>query len=149
MLDRLIPCQLDSMYTGWRTALWLLGIYVALKLVMSLNSIFNTEAVAVGADGFPLDSFGPEAARAVLMLFTLVALGQLALTLIALLALVRYRAMVPLLYLVLIAEAVARRLIVAGYAVPRSGEAASYVNYALLALLGLGFALSLMPRRKD
>ena len=151
LLHRLFPRQADQRFHGHRAALWLLGLLIALKLVMSINSILNTEAVAVGADGFPIGSFDPAAARAVLMLFALTALGQLTLALIALAALIRYRGLVPFIYLVLLSEQVARRLVVESYAVSRAegSSAGWYVNMALLALLVMGFLLSLMPSRED
>ncbi|MDQ4088124.1 MAG: hypothetical protein M3177_08990 [Pseudomonadota bacterium] len=150
MLDRLFPRQIDNSFGGHRAALWLLGLFVALKLVMSVNSIVNTASVAVGADGFPLDSFGPAAARAVLMLFALVALGQLALAAIALTALIRWRSLVPFIYLILLVEHLARRIIIQSYAVARteSGAGGGYLAYALLALLTLGLVLSLLPARR-
>lgn len=151
MINRLFPRQIDNRLEGYRAALWLLALYVALKLVMSVNSIFNTASVAVGGDGIPLDSFGSEAASAVLMLFALMSLGQLMLALIALAALIRWRAMVPLIYLFLIGEHVARRLIVQSHAVARTESlpAGAYVNYALLALLALGLLLSLVPAARE
>ena len=102
---------------------------------MSLNSIFNTESVAVGADGIPLASFGPEAARQVLLLFALLALGQLAIALVALTALIRYRALVPFVYLVLLGEQLARRLIAQNYAAPGARMTDKPVrDYGLLTL---------------
>lgn len=149
MFNRLLPRQIDNRFEGYRAALWLLGLFIALKLVMSFNSILNTASVAAGADGLPLDSYGPAAARTVLMLFALVALGQLTLTLIALTALIRYRAMVPLIYLVLLGEQLARRLVVQSYAVARAEgiPVGSYVTLGLLALLTLGLVLALVPTR--
>jgi len=149
MLNRLIPARADNAFEGRRAALWILGLYVALKLVMSLNSIFNTESVAVGADGFRLNDYGPGGARAVLMLFALTALGQLALAVVAVGALVRYRALVPLIYLLLIGEHITRRLIVNSYAVARSdgGSVGSFINYGLLALLVVGLVMSLVRAR--
>ena len=147
MLERLFPRALDNAFRGHWLALWLLGAFVALKLVMSLNSIFNTESVAAGADGVPLDSFGSAAAREVLTLFALTALGQLALALIALTALIRYRSAAPLIYLVLLGEALGRRVIVQSFELVRtdSGAAGTYINYAILAWLALGLVLSLLP----
>ena len=83
------------------------------------------------------------------MLFALMSLGQLALAIVALAALVRYRGLVPFVYLLLIGEHLARRLIVASYAVPRtdSGPIGWYVNLGLIALLTLGLVLSMIPRR--
>jgi MYXO-CTERM domain-containing protein len=151
LLTRIFPAQVDNSFDGYRTALWLLGFYVALKIVMSVNSIFNTESVAVGGDGIPLDTFGPEAARSVLMLFSLMSLGQLALALAALATLIRWRALVPFTYLLLIGEHLARRFIVQSYAVTRTEgtPAGVYVNYALLALLAIGLVLSLLRRRRE
>ena len=149
MIERLLPRQADNRFEGQRAALWLLGLFIAIKLLMSLNSIFNTEAVAVGADGFQVHTFGPNGARAVLMLFALASFGQLMLALVALLALVRYRALVPLIFALLLVEHLARRFIVQGYAVERAptGGIGAIVFYGFLAVLALGLALSLVPRR--
>ena len=149
MLHALLPAQADNSYAGRRGALWLLGLYVALKLVMGVNSIVNTATVAAGADGIPLDSFGPAAARTVLTLFALTALGQLSLALVGLAALLRYRALVPLVFLLLVADQLARRVIVQLRDVARheGSVAAWYINMSLLALLLIGLALSLIPRR--
>jgi hypothetical protein len=149
MLARLFPRQADNRFEGLRPALWLLGFLIFIKLAMSLNSIVNTESVAVGADGIPLASYGPEAARQVLLLFALLSLDQLALALIALAALVRYRSLVPFIYLVLLAELLARRAIGQSYARPgaQMTDTAWYVNYGLLTLLALGLVLSLIPAR--
>ncbi|MEO6582185.1 MAG: hypothetical protein ABIN68_05190 [Sphingomicrobium sp.] len=129
--------------------MWLLGLLIALTLVVSVNSIFNTASVAAGADGLPLDSFSPAAARTVLMLFALDAVGQLALSLIALVALVRYRAMVPLIYMLVLAEQLGRRFILQSYAVPRAPiePATPYIVLGVLALVALGLVLSLAPGR--
>ncbi len=151
MLGRIFPRQADNRFTGLRPALWLLGLLRALKLAMSLNSIFNTESVAAGADGIPLASYGPAAARQVLLLFALLALGQLTLTVSALVTLIRYRTLVPLIYLILLGEQLARRAIAQSYAAPgaRMTDVAWFVNYGLLTMLVLGLALSLIPARGE
>jgi hypothetical protein len=149
LLDHLLPRQVDNRFRGFRAALWLLGLLIALKLIMSVRSIFDTVAVAQGADGIPLDSFGPAAAREVMLLFALMALGHLVLTLIALIVLIRWRALVPFIYLVLLGEHLARRLIAQSYRATgtQSTDVALYVNYGLLTLLTLGLVLSLVPAR--
>ena len=150
MLNRLFPRQVDNRFDGQRAALWLLGVFVALKLVMGFNSIFNTAAIAGGPDGIPLDSFGPAAAREVLLLFALASLGQLILAVIALTILIRYRTLVPFIYLMLLIETLARRFIVRSYEVARTegSDVGWYINLGLVALLALGLALSLIPRRQ-
>lgn len=149
MFERMLPKQVTNEFGGHRAALWVLGLLVALNLVIALNSIFNTQSVAVGADGIPLDSYGPAAADKVLLLFALTALGHLFLALVALTVLVRYRALVPFIYLVMLGEQGARRVIVQSYAEPglASSTIALVVNYGLLALMLAGLWLSLLRRR--
>jgi hypothetical protein len=145
LLRRLFRPQFDNHYQGHKSALWLLGLFVALKLVVSLNSIFNTASVAAGIDGFPLASYGGDGARAVLMLFALDAVASLMLALVGLVALLRYRAMVPFIYLLAVIEQIGRRAVIQGYAIERASQpwAVSYVIVAVLALLVLGLLLSL------
>ena len=149
MLERLFPRQFDSRFDGWRAALWLLGLVLALKVVISVNSLVNTADIASGADGFRLDSYGADGARAVLMLFALHSVAELALALVGVAALVRYRAMVPFVFVLFIAEFLARRWVIGSYAVERAGDSSAglYVNGAFLLLMGSGLLLSLLPRR--
>jgi hypothetical protein len=150
MLSRFLPRQADNSFAGHRAALWLLGLFIALKIVMGVNSILNTESVAVGADGIPLDSYGPAAARQVLTLFALTSLGQLTLALVGLTVLVRYRSLVAFMFAVFLAEQIARRLIVQSHAVgsTEGGSPGLYINLGLMALLALGLLLSLLPARQ-
>ena len=149
MIERIFPSQVDNRFDGHRAALWLLGLFIALRLIMSVRSIFSTASVATG-DGIPLDSFAPAAAQEVLTLLALSALGQLALALIALTVLIRYRALVPFIFLVLLGEQIAKRLIVASHAAPRAGtpDVIWYLIFGLMAVTALGLLLSLIPRRR-
>ena len=74
---------------------------------------------------------------------------SLILALVGVVALVRYRAMIPFVYLTLASEHVARHLIVQGYSVERSepATAAHLITYGMLALVLIGLALSLIPTR--
>ena len=148
VFNRLLPRHADNGYKGLRSALWLLGLLIALRLIMSVRSIASTASVATG-DGIPLARFGPDAAREVLTLFAVSAVGQLTLMLIALVVLVRYRALVPLIYLVLLGEGIARRLIVQSSGAVRAETvpAITFLIYGLLALTALGLILSLVPAR--
>ncbi len=108
-----------------------------LKLVMSINSIVNTRSVASGGDGFPLDSYGA-GADAVLLLFALVAVGQLVMAFLTAIVLVRYRAMVPLMYLLLLADQIGRRVVVTLNPIERTSDSSIgfYINLALLGVEG-------------
>jgi hypothetical protein len=148
MLERIFPRQIDNVYRGHRVGIWLLGLYLAIKLIMNVRSIVDTRAVATGPDGIPMDSFGPGGAETVIRLFSLLAVSQLALVLLAAVALVRYRAMIPLVYLILLTEHLGRRAV--GLLHPaewaQTSPTALYINLILLALLVLGFGLSLIRK---
>src|SRR5687768_10697123 len=104
MLDKLFPRQIDNTYRGYRTGLVLFGLVVAVRMLQSLMMIFNGSATVTGADGIPLDSYPADAAQTVLGLFAQVSLWRLLVGLLGMLVLVRYRAAVPLMYVLFIAS---------------------------------------------
>jgi uncharacterized membrane protein len=145
----LFPRSIDNTYRGQWPGLALFVLFIAVKLVMGVNSIVNTRAVVTGADGIPLDSYGAGGADAVLSLFALLALGQLTLALLGIIALVRYRAMIPLMFLVFLAEHLARRALLALNPIdrPEGAQIGLYINLALAAVLLIGLLLSRWTRR--
>ena len=150
MLRRLFPRQIDNRFGGHPLALWLLAFHVGLNLVIGINSIANTAKIAAGADGFRLESYGADGARAVLMQFSLHGLAGLTLALFGAIALLRYRAMAPIVMLLLLFELVGRRMIVQAYAVERAYALgfAYWLNLSMLAMLVAGLALSLWPQKR-
>jgi hypothetical protein len=147
MLDRLLPRQADNGYRGHKLALWLLGFVVCLKLIMSLNSIFNGTMVAASADGIPLDTYTPAGAHAVVSFFAAWGVGQLALCVVCIVVLARYRTLVPFIFTLLLLEHLSRRLVFFVMPIVRTGTPpAPYVNLALLTMMVVGLALSVWNR---
>ncbi|HMK31497.1 MAG TPA: hypothetical protein VK473_17575 [Terriglobales bacterium] len=147
MLDRLLPRQADNAYRGFKLAIWLFAIVVLLKGMISLNSIFNGRAVASRADGIPLDTFTPACAQMVVSNFALWGLAQLMICLLCAVVLIRYRALIPLMFTVLLLEQLTRRLILQVMPIVRTGRPPGFfVNFALLATMIVGLALSLWSR---
>jgi hypothetical protein len=145
LFERLLPRQIDNLYRGRHLAIWMLIPVVLTRLVMGANSIVNTRFVASGPDAIPLSTYGPAAAQTVIGLFAVLGLSHLLLALQGVVVLVRYRALVPLFYLLLLAnalggEAVAALRPIASNATPGFGISLSLV---LLAATILGFGLSL------
>lgn len=149
MLSRIFPKTIDNSWRGPWSAVVILGLVVLMKLSTSFGTVFATRRVALGPDGVPVDRVSPEIADVMLQLLALVGFDQLVLTLVGVLALVRYRAMVPLAFLLLLTEQVGRRALHMVYPAIH-GEGASvgvYINLGILALSGLGFVLSLTERK--
>ncbi len=144
----LLPDRLDNRLPGRKIALWLFGVLVFLKAAIAGNSIFNGYTVATSADGIPLDTYAPDAAGAVVSFLAVWGLAQLVICVICGIALFRYRAMVPLLFAILLLEHLGRRLIFLLMPIARTGtQPASLINLALLTLMVAGLVLSLWPGR--
>jgi hypothetical protein len=150
MLDRIFPPVIGNQYRGVTAALWILGILVLLKGAMGINCMFNGYQVATGADGIPLDSFGPAGARTVVVFLGIWGLALLLFSLLGGLALVRYRAMVPLVFLLLLIEHLGRKMIFLAMPVATSGEAPAYsINAGFLAITLVGLVLSMWHTNKQ
>jgi len=144
MLNRLLPRPADNTYRGYRLALWLFGILVLVKTIISINSMINGRDVASSADGIPLDTFSPDGARTVVSLFALLGLSNLVICILCIVVLVRYRALVPFLFSLLLLQHLARKLIHQVMPIITTGSPpGSVINLVLLALMVVGLALSL------
>jgi len=109
MIGQLFPEQFDNTFRGHKAALWIFGFLLLLKITMGANSTFNGANVAANADGIPLARYSADAARTIVVEFSLLGIANLALCLIGVLALARYRSMVPLLFALFLAEFLSRR----------------------------------------
>jgi len=147
MLSRILPQPIDNTYLGHRLAVWLLGAVVFMKTGIALGTLFNGRAAAQSADGIPLDSFGAEGAQAVVALFAIWGLAQLTISVFGVLALTRYRALIPFMFLLLLVEHLARKAVLWWKPISRIGTPpGSYINLALVALVVIGLVLSLRNR---
>jgi hypothetical protein len=150
MLNTLLPQVIDNRYRGRRAALWLLAFILLVKGAMGLNSIFNGHGVASSADGIPLDTFTPAGASAVVSFLALWGWSLLLFSLLGALALVRYRAMVPLVFLLLLLEQLGRKWILLALPIAKVGAPPAFsINAALIAVMLIGLALSLWAKNKQ
>ena len=153
MWTRILPRQFDQSDRGSRLAIWLFVPIVLVNLIMGLNTMIATREVLQGADGIPLDSYAASAARIIVNSAKSWGLGHFLIASLGLLALVRYRSMIPLIYLVLLLENAGRKALHLTNPLQlttKSGEPSigAMVNLALLVALLVGFALSLGGRRE-
>lgn len=78
MVGRFLPQRIDNAYRGHTLALWLFAAVVFMKTSIGLGTIFNGRTAAV---------------------FAIWGLAQVMIGLLCILALVRYRALVPFLFI--------------------------------------------------
>jgi hypothetical protein len=144
MFDRFLPRRIDNSYRGHKLALWLFALVVLMKTSIGLGTIFNGRNAAISADGIPLDTFTPAAAQAFVSLFAAWGLAQAMIGLLCVVVLVRYRAMVPFMYSLLLLEHLSRRVIFFVMPIARAEDAPGlFINLALVALMVVGLLLSL------
>jgi len=158
MLNRIFPRQFDNDYRGHWLGIALFILVIALKALQGGNSIVMTHQVMTGADGIPVDTYGPVAAAAAMSMFALLGMYLLVLPIVGLVALIRYRTMIPFLFVMLLLVQLGSRLLqtvnpIARIAEPSMGYAGHpigfWVNLAILAVTVLGFCLSLMGRARS
>lgn len=157
MLSRLFPRQIDNDYRGFKLAIWLLVPLLLFKSAISvnalgLNPLMTNREVLQRADRIPLDTFSTNAADAAVLLFAVWGVTHLMLNVLGFIAVVRYRAMIPLIYLLLAIDHIGRRALVDIYPIIRvdDGTVDVPVNLILIALLLIGFGMSLTtPRRRE
>lgn len=148
MFGTLFPKQLDNAsYRGHWLAIWLLIPIVILRFTMGFNSIVFTHAIATSADGFPIDSYSNAGAQSVLLLFAMLGLNLVLMSLLGVVVLIRYRAMIPIIYLLLLADEFGRKALVLVHPIARAAvgtQIASAIVLAIIAATVIGFILSLL-----
>ena len=147
MLDKLFPRRVDNSYRGHTLALWIFALVVLMKTGIGMGTIFNGRNAAISADGIPLDTFAPAGAQAFVAIFAAWGLAQATIGVMCAVVLVRYRALVPFMFSLLLAEHLARKLIFLVMPIARTTDAPGFfINLALVALMVVGLMLSLWAR---
>ena len=150
MLGRIFPKSFDNTYRGHWLAIWIFAAIVLVKAIQGVNSMVLPRLVATTADGIPLDTFNAAGANAVLALFALLGFYLLVLPLQSVVVLIRYRTMIPFMYLMLLIVQFGGRLVLLAKPVVRTTAmpAGLAVNLVILGLTLAGFILSLLPRKQ-
>ena len=148
MVNDLLPRSVDNAYRGPTLALWLFGLLILMKSVIGVNSILNGAAVMSTADGIALDTYPAAAAQNLVGFWALVGLAHVIIGALGVVVLIRYRSMIPLMFVLLMLQHLGGRLILQFHPIVRTGEPpAAAINATLLILMMGGFALSLWRRR--
>lgn len=149
MIERLFPAQFDSVFPGQKIALWIFYLMTAVTLWRSQHHIFAVDGGAQSIATIPLDSYSDGAAATIIALFAQWGWMQLLLGLLMLLAAVRYKSMVPLMWLIVLMEWIGRGLIGQFKPVETIGTAPGQVGNMVIPIIALVMlVLSLIPPRK-
>lgn len=145
MLSRLFPARIDNRFRGHVLALWLFVPITLMKVALGLGHIFTADGGAQSVSTMPLDTYPAGAAQNVVALMARMGLEQLLLGALFVVVLLRYRAMVPLMFAVVVVHYFAQRgiasmkpLALAG----TSGASTPALVIAVLAVVGLVLSLA-------
>lgn len=150
MLERLLPRTIDNDYRGHPLALWAFVAITGMTLWRSLVHVFRADGGAQSIATIPLDRYPEAAATAVIVIFSLWGLQQLVVGFVYVVALARYRALLPFLYLLLLVEYLGRLGLGAwkGPLETVSAPPGARLNVAMIVLASVLLGLSLRaPRR--
>lgn len=156
MLSRMFPKQLDNDYRGYQAAIWLLVLFLLVRTFagvsqIGLNPLWTNSEILQGVERVPLDTFDTKAADAVIVLFGWWgATTNLMLNILGFIAVVRYRAMIPLVYLLIVGSHIGQ--VVLADTAPIAGMLGAGASRPIIgvALLLIGLAMSLTtPRRVE
>jgi hypothetical protein len=156
MLSRIFPKQIDNDYRGRLLAIWLLVLFLLVRTFssitqMGLNPLWASSEVLQNVEGVPLDTFNVKAANAAVVLFGWWGATNLMLNVLGFIAVVRYRAMIPLVYLLIVGCHIGQ--VVLADTAPIAGMLGAralrpIIGTALL-LIGLGMSLTRPHRSTD
>lgn len=152
MLNRLFPKTIDNTYRGHWLGLWLIVPVVLIRLAQGVSAMVAPRFIAAGADAIPLDRYDPAAAATMVGLFALLGLSISLILLWGVVVLIRYRAMVPLLYLIVLLQLVGTKVLLLLHPIARAGtsgsQTASLIVWSIFGATVIGFLLSLMDRTR-
>ncbi len=109
MVKRILPAECDNHYHGHKSALWVFAVISIMKLAVSVVHMFYADGGAQSIATIPLNTYSAGAAQNLIALYARLGLEQLSLCVLFLLVLLRYRAMIPLMYVLVVAGHIAQR----------------------------------------
>lgn len=102
--ELIFPPVVTNVFPGHRLALWLFVPLTVVTLWRSQHHLLASDGGAQSIAHIPLNLYSEPAASTIVGVFALWGLSQLILGLLQLLVLLRYRAMIPLFYLLAVIE---------------------------------------------
>ncbi|MEL6360630.1 MAG: hypothetical protein AAFR21_06050 [Pseudomonadota bacterium] len=154
MFSLLFPKTIDNTYRGQWLALIFFVPVLLIKLMMGFNMggfnpTIDVRSILQDVDGVPLDTYSASAVTDLLFFTNAWGLGLFTIGLVGVIALVRYRAMIPLAILLLTVEQGGRKAMSVaenGLGLGPDMSAADTVNWVLTIALLLALILSVIRR---
>ena len=149
MINQIFPKTIDNTYKGYKLALYFFYAITAVTLVRSLIHILAFDGGAESIATIPLNQYPNDAASTIVFLFSLWGSSQLIIGLIYLVVVLRYKSLIPLMYILLFAEYSMRLILGHVKPITTLGTAPGAIaNYIMIPLSIILLFLSIQSRNQ-
>ena len=147
----LLPPKIGNQFAGHKVALWFFYLVTAVTLWRSQHHLFAPDGGAQSIATIPLDDYSVAASSAIIGVFAYWGLSQLIIGILYLIASIRYKALIPLLYLLGVIEYAVRAFIAGGYKpIETVGDAPGAVaNIPFIIVFAVMLVLSLWSQDRE
>lgn len=147
----LFPSSIDNQYRGVKLAQYAFLLITAVTIVRSLIHVFAPDGGAQSIATIPLSAYSAEAAATVVLMFSLWGLSQLLMGLVYLGVYLKYKSLIPMMYVLLIVEYAMRIVVGQMKPIVTTGTAPGSVgNWIMVPVCVVLLVLSLInPNRAD
>ena len=147
---KILPAQIDNHYRGLKISQYAFFLISAVTLVRSLIHVFAPDGGAQSIATIPLDSYSAEAASTVILMFSLWGLSQLLMGIVYLGVSLKYRSLIPAMYVLVIFEYAMRIVIGQMKPILTTGTAPGSIgSWIMVPVCAVLLALSLIPAKSS
>jgi len=111
IIDAILPEKITNEFKGHKIAFYVFIGIVVMTLVRSCIHIFASDGGAQSIAGFPLNTYPEAASSMIILIFSLWGASQLLMGFVYLIVLIRYKGLIPLMYVLIFIEYLSRFLL--------------------------------------
>ena len=147
---KLLPVVIDNQFRGIKLSQYAFLLITAATIVRSLIHVLAPDGGAQSIATIPLESYSPQAAATVILMFSLWGLSQLLMGFVYLGVYLKYKSLIPMMYLLLTVEYAMRIVIGQMKPIVTSGTAPGSIgNWIMVPVCAVLLALSLFQSRRN
>ena len=147
---KLLPDAVDNQFRGIKLSQYAFLLITAATIVRSLIHVFAADGGAQSIATIPLGTYPAEAAATVILMFSFWGLSQLLMGFVYLGVFLKYKSLIPMMYVLLIVEYAMRIVIGQMKPIVTAGTAPGSVgNWIMVPLCAVLLALSLIQSKRD
>ena len=140
-MSKILPSVVDNTFRGRKAALYFFWLITVMTVVRSCVHIFVHDGGAQSIATIPLDTYTDAGAAAVVLVFSYWGLSQLIVGVIQVVVALKYRSLIPLMYLMLVVEWGGRFVISLFGTIETTGQAPGEVGNRVLPVVCLAMFL--------